>query len=340
MIQNFVIPGFVAPAVLPIKVGDTGGVYGMMADVSVDPKSALWGAFSQYPASFPPNTDSYVVLKGAVGNFPAAVAFACSGTWQKAIVLQNRVILVPVNFPEAVTDYAIDITDGVVSNQILVTAQDTTPSVGAFSVVATWKNTLYSKGGQKVAVEGTGLYGVAEITDSEGHVLSFKKVSDAWLVLEMAAIAAPGVITLTFKNGAGTILGTTLVTVNAGNEMAGEVFFSNTGDIVSVWVDREGVAVYASYGGSIYPGLMPAQDDLFGRLNEWEANFVRVVRDKLGKVLAYCPYSIMAVDGSVYFTGVADENGVISIVRSALPSRFIIQYDSVMVPVRREWITL
>lgn len=340
MIQNFVIPGFVAGATLPIRASSQTGVYSAVADAAVSPQNAAWGAFAQYPASFPLNTPSYVVLKGGVGAFPAAVGFSWSGVWEKATVLEGRIILIPVQFAASVTDFAINITDGNTQREILVSSLDTTPSVGAFSISAAWKNTLYSVGGQLVAIEGSGMNGVAQILDSEGHSLSFKKVSDEWLVLKTAAITTPGVITLTFKNAAGTTLGTTTVTVNGGSDLEVESFFWSSGDIVTVWSDIDNVLLYAVYGGSVYGGTIPAQRDLFDMLNQQQENFVRVVRDKLGKVIAYCPYTVMSVDGSVYFAGVADENGVISIIRSALPSRFIIQYDSVMVPARRECVNL
>jgi len=339
MIQNIVIAGFVAPATLPLKIVYADGVYGIIADAAVSPKNASWGALAQYPASVPVNAETFVVLKGGVGSLPPSIAYAWSGVWQQAIVLGGRVALIPVNFAAATTDFPIDITDGLNPSQILVTAQDGTVTVGSFAISATWKNTLYSKGLQYVAVEGAGMNGVAQILDSEGHSLQFTKISDEWLVLQTAAITTPGAITLTFKNGAGTTLGTTVVTVNSGNEIYGEAFFWNTGDIVSVMTSEEDVEVFASYGGSIHGGSAP-QPDLFEILNQQQENFTRVIRDKLGKVIAYCPYTIMSINGSMAFTGIADEYGVISIPRSALPPRFIIQYDSVQVPLRREWITL
>lgn len=339
MIQNFVIPGYTPAATLPLKVAFAGGIYDMVADSSASPKDATWATPVQYPAALPLNIDSYVILKAGAGAFPPCVAFSWSGVWEKAIVLGGRVILIPVNFAATTADYPISLSDGVNDYDLTVDALDFTVSVGSFAVSATWKNTLYSIGGQKVAVEGTGMNGVSQILDSEGNELDFVAVSDEWLVLTMSDIVTPGTITITFKSGAGTTLGTTTVVVAGTNELDGEAFFWYDGTIVSVYVDADDALAYVSTGGSIYTGSTP-QSDLFSLTNEQEESFVRVVRDKLGKVIAYCPYTIMGISGSVLFTGVADECGVVSITRSALPARFVIRYDNLQVPLRAEWITL
>lgn len=339
MIHNFLVPGFVSAGTLALKVSRKEGIYNMVADLAVMPKSADWSSYTQSPASVPLAEDTYVVLKAGAGDMPAAVAYSWSGVWQRATVLEQRVVLVPVRYDAETLAQTLSLTDGVTDTDISVTARDVTQTAGTFAISTVWKNTLYSMGGQLIAVEGTGMNNVARVTDSEGNELTVVNVDDTWLVVTMAAIATPGAITLSFRNAGDTVIGTNVVTVAGSNEIEGEAFYWYSNDVVTALIDGDDAVAFIAYGGSEY-GPSQGAYDLVTDLNLKENAFVRIVRDRNGAILPYCAYSVMSINGSTLFTGQADESGIISLSISTLPSNFIIEYNSFSVPLRREFVAL
>lgn len=338
MLHHFAVPSFSSSGTLPVKVMKATGFYDMVADAGVTPTAADWSSLTQSPASVPLGIETFVVLKAGVGDLPPIVGYAWGGIWQKATVLAQQVLLLPVQYDSEVTAQTLSITDGVTDTDISVTARDVVRTVGVFSISAAYQNTLYSIGGQLVAFEGMGMNGVASVTDSESNDLAIYAIDDSWLVVEMAEITTPGSITLSFKDSGGTVLGTHVVSVSDANELSGEAFYWYDRDYITVSVDDTDYnAAFIEYGGNTY-GPSQGENGLITTLNLRENSFTRIMRDKKGAILAFCNYSVMSVTGSTLFTGRADENGIISLSLSVLPRQFIIRYDSFQVPLRQEFV--
>lgn len=339
MRHNFVIPGFVSAVTASLKVSGLGGIYAVVADAAVAPKDGDWSSLAQSPASVPLGQQSYVVLKSGTADIPATVGYSWSGVWQRATVLANRIVLIPVQYDSETLSQTLSITDGVTDTDISVTARDVTRTAGSFAISASWNNSLHSLGGQLVAIEGTGMNSVARVVDSESNELSIANVDDSWLIVEMAAIATPGAITLSFLNSGDTVIGTRSVTVSGTSEILGESFYWYSSDIVTAIIDSDDETAFMEYGGDTY-GPSTGDDNLIADLNLKQNAFVRIVRDRNGAVLPHCAYSVMSISGITLFTGSADENGVISLTQSTLPTNFIIEYNSFSVPVRREFVVI
>lgn len=340
MIHHFVIPSFSSTGTLPLKISKITGQYAMTADVAVSPLAASWASYTQYPASVPLATDTFVLLKAAGATLPPVVAYAWSGIWQKATTVDNQILLIPVRYDSETLAQTLSISDGVTDIDLSVTSRDVTQVAGTFAISHVYNNTLYSKGGQFVVLEGTGMNGVATVTDSESNALTIYNIDDSWLVIEMAAITAPGAITLTLKNSGGTTLGTNVVTVAGTNTLSGEAFYWFSGDYITAYLDDDDdAAVYAVDGGTTYKSYR-GYDSLITSLNYRQNTFVRIMRDRNGAIIPYCNYTVMSISGTVLFTGRADEDGIISITLSTLPSQFVIRYDSFQTPIRQEFIVL
>ena len=343
MINHLVIPGYTPASTLPVKVMRRDGIYDMVADQRISPKASTWGTASLnvYPASMPLGATRYLLVQTPAGvTFPPTLCFSWLGTWQQAIMLQSRIALLPVRFDAEVTDYEVVLNDGVSEQTILVTARDVNLTTGTFAITTLWQNLVYSMGGQRIVIQGTGMNGVATVTDSESNDLTIEAVDDNWLVITMAEIVTPGAITLTFKNAGGTTLGTQAVTIAGTNELVGEASFWYDGIYITVSVpETDDYALFAEYGGDSYPASAGA-NTLLTVLNRNENAFVRICRRKDGQVISWCPYTVMSINGDVYFSNRANEYGVISISRSTLPAQFVIRYDTFDMPLRQEFVTI